>query len=65
MNEGRRPASRAQIVAAFAAIYIIWGSTYLAIRYADQTIPPFLMGGVRFLISGAMLYGWSRYRGAP
>jgi drug/metabolite transporter (DMT)-like permease len=58
-------ASRAQIVAAFASIYIIWGSTYLAIRYAVETIPPFLMGGTRFLVSGALLYIWSRYRGAP
>lgn len=57
-------ASRAQIVAAFASIYIIWGSTYLAIRYAVETIPPFLMGGARFLVSGALLYVWARYRGA-
>jgi drug/metabolite transporter (DMT)-like permease len=58
-------ASRAQIVAAFASIYIIWGSTYLAIRYAIQTIPPFIMGGARFLASGVLLYIWARYRGAP
>ena len=58
-------ASRAQIIAAFASIYLVWGSTYLAIRYAIETIPPFIMGGVRFLISGAMLYAWARYRGAP
>ena len=44
---------------------MIWGSTYLAIRYAVETIPPFIMGGVRFLISGAMLYLWARSRGAP
>jgi drug/metabolite transporter (DMT)-like permease len=60
----RSHASRAQIIAAFASIYIIWGSTYLAIRYADQTMPPFVMAGMRFLISGALLYAWSRYRGA-
>ena len=64
MNDGRKHASRAQILAAFASIYLIWGSTYLAIRYADQTIPPFLMGGLRFLVSGALLYVWARYRGA-
>ncbi|HEY6089491.1 MAG TPA: EamA family transporter [Gemmatimonadaceae bacterium] len=58
-------ASRAQIIAAFASIYLVWGSTYLAIRYAIHTIPPFVMGGIRFLISGAMLYAWARYRGAP
>ena len=65
MNDGRSHASRAEIIAAFASIYVIWGSTYLAIRYAVETIPPFVMGGVRFLISGTILYLWSRYRGAP
>ena len=64
MTDGHVRASRSQIVAAFASIYIIWGSTYLAIRYAVQTIPPFLMGGFRFVISGAALYAWARYRGA-
>jgi drug/metabolite transporter (DMT)-like permease len=58
-------ASRTQIIAAFASIYLVWGSTYLAIRYAIETIPPFTMGGIRFLISGALLYIWARYRGAP
>jgi drug/metabolite transporter (DMT)-like permease len=65
LNEGRTHASRGQIIAAFASIYIVWGSTYLAIRYAIETIPPFFMGGIRFLVSGAMLYAWARYRGAP
>lgn len=45
---------------AFVAIYVVWGSTYLAIRYAVQTIPPFLMSGSRFLLFGLILYGWSR-----
>ncbi|MFL5556117.1 MAG: EamA family transporter [Gemmatimonadaceae bacterium] len=57
-------ASRAHIIAAFASIYLVWGSTYLAIRYAVETIPPFVMGGLRFVISGALLYAWARYRGA-
>jgi len=57
--------SRWKIAAAVAAIYIIWGSTYLGIRFAIETIPPFLMAGVRFLLAGAMLYGWARVRGAP
>jgi drug/metabolite transporter (DMT)-like permease len=65
LNDGRSHASRAEIIAAFASIYVIWGSTYLAIRYAVETIPPFVMGGVRFLVSGTILYLWSRYRGAP
>ena len=49
---------------AFAAVYIIWGSTYLAIRYAVETIPPFFMAGCRFVIAGAALYLWSRAGGA-
>ncbi len=53
------------LVAAFAAIYVIWGSTYFAIRVAIETIPPFLMAGLRFLFAGAVLYAWCRWRGAP
>jgi len=56
---------RWQLVLAFASVYIIWGSTYLAIKFAIETIPPFLMAGVRFLISGVILYGWARMKGAP
>lgn len=56
--------SRYNIVAGFLAIYLIWGSTYLAIRIGVETIPPFLMAGVRFLSGGAMLYWWARGRGA-
>jgi drug/metabolite transporter (DMT)-like permease len=52
-----------RVVLAFAAIYVIWGSTYLAIRLAIETIPPYLMGGARFLIAGALLYGVLRWRG--
>lgn len=51
---------------ALGAVYLIWGSTYLAIRFAIETLPPFLMAGVRFLTAGAILYTWSRLgRGAP
>jgi len=56
---------RARIVAAFVAVYIVWGSTYLAIRYAVQTIPPFVMVGTRFAVSGVILYAWARWRGSP
>ena len=52
------PASRSQLIAAFAAVYLVWGSTYLAIRVAVATIPPFLMAGARFLVSGALLCGF-------
>ena len=57
--------SPTKIIAAFAAIYIIWGSTYLGIRFAIETIPPFMMGGVRFMIAGAVLYLFMRVRGEP
>lgn len=56
--------SRLKLVLAFAAIYIIWGSTYLAIRYAVETLPPLLFAGSRFIIAGGLLYGWARLRGA-
>ncbi len=57
--------SRARVIAAFAAIYLIWGSTYLAIRLAIDTLPPFLMAGTRFIIAGAVLFIWARARGVP
>jgi len=48
------------LIAAFAAIYIFWGSTYLAIKYAIETLPPFLMAGSRFIVAGSILYVWAR-----
>src|SRR6267378_360353 len=48
-----------------AAIYLIWGSTYLGIRFAVETLPPFLLGGARFLTAGLMLYVWLRATGTP
>jgi drug/metabolite transporter (DMT)-like permease len=56
-------ASTAQVAAAFAAVYLLWGSTYLAIRFAIETLPPLLMAGTRFLIAGALLYAFVRLRG--
>jgi drug/metabolite transporter (DMT)-like permease len=56
---------RWRIALAFLSIYTIWGSTYLAIRFAVETFPPFLMAGIRFLIAGGVLYAWMRLRGAP
>jgi drug/metabolite transporter (DMT)-like permease len=50
----------AQILLAFAGIYIIWGTTFLAIAFVIRTIPPFFSGGVRFLIASALLYAWLR-----
>jgi drug/metabolite transporter (DMT)-like permease len=49
-------------VAAFAAVYVIWGSTYLGIRYAVESIPPFLMAGSRNLAAGLLLYALARAR---
>ncbi len=50
---------------ALIAIYLIWGSTYLAIRYAVATIPPFLMAGTRFLVAGTIFLAWRRLAGDP
>ena len=50
---------------ALLALYIVWGSTYLGIRFAVETIPPFLHASLRFLISGAILYIWRRAAGDP
>jgi drug/metabolite transporter (DMT)-like permease len=50
---------------AMIVVYITWGSTYLAIRYAVETMPPFLMAAVRFLVSGLILYLWRRLAGDP
>lgn len=51
------------IIAAFAAVYVIWGSTYLFNYWAIETIPPFLMSGTRFLTAGFLLYAWGSWRG--
>lgn len=56
---------KAKIWSALLALYLIWGSTYLAIRYAVETLPPFLMAGVRFLAAGLILYAWRRAAGDP
>src|SRR4051794_25609891 len=53
---------RARLLTAFAAVYIVWGSTYLAIRFAVETLPPLLMAGARFVLSGAILLAWARFR---
>jgi len=62
---GVEPPSRIKLLLAFAAIYVLWGSTYLAIRLAIDTIPPFLMAGVRFLIAGSVLYALSTRQPGP
>jgi drug/metabolite transporter (DMT)-like permease len=53
---------RTIVIVAFAALYVIWGSTYLGIRFAIETIPPFLMAGARFVLAGVIMYAiaWSQ-----
>jgi drug/metabolite transporter (DMT)-like permease len=53
------------VAAAFAAVYLIWGSTYLGIRLAIDSIPPFFMAGARFVVAGSVLYAVMRRVGAP
>lgn len=60
----KKPSSGA-IWAGMLSIYIVWGSTYLAIMFAVDTIPPFLMAGVRWLIAGLIMYVWRRLAGDP
>lgn len=59
-----RPASW-KVLLAFAIIYFVWGSTYLAIRVGVREMPPFLMAGLRFTVAGIALYLWMRLTGTP
>src|SRR6516225_2295150 len=52
-----------KVALAFAAIYLVWGSTYLAIRYAVETIPPLVTAGIRHTIAGGVLLAWACLRG--
>jgi drug/metabolite transporter (DMT)-like permease len=63
-NAAEPAVARWQLVGAFLIIYVVWGSTYLAIKWGVQTIPPFFMGAVRFLVAGSALYAFTRWRGA-
>src|SRR5947207_15911119 len=63
MRPGQKP-SIFKLILAFAAIYFIWGSTYVAIRYAIQTLPGFLMAATRFMIAGGVLCLWAWRKGA-
>ena len=57
--------SRVKLLAAFAAVYFVWGSTYLFIHFALEDLRPFTLAASRFLIAGTILYAWSRLHGAP
>jgi drug/metabolite transporter (DMT)-like permease len=54
-----------KVLLAFAIIYFVWGSTFLAIRVGVREVPPFLLAGMRFLVAGFILYCWMRARGTP
>lgn len=60
---GRRPSAGVATLVALATVYVLWGSTYLAIRFGIETMPPLLMASVRFLIAGTLMYGWALKRG--
>jgi drug/metabolite transporter (DMT)-like permease len=61
----RAPRFSLLLISAFFAVYVIWGSTYLAILIGIESWPPLLMCGVRFLIAGGLMFAWLRLRGAP
>jgi drug/metabolite transporter (DMT)-like permease len=52
-----------KVLLAFAIIYFVWGSTFLAIRVGVREVPPFLLAGLRFLIAGLLLFAWMRAKG--
>ncbi len=62
MTAAEKNPSRSALIAGFAAIYLIWGSTYLGIRVAVETIPPFLMAGARFLVAGSIVAAFIAFR---
>ena len=64
MEHAARPPSW-KILLAFAIIYFVWGSTFLAIRVGVHEVPPFLLAAIRFFVAGLALYGWMRLKGTP
>src|ERR1700754_2841008 len=56
---------RLAIFAAFAAVYVLWGSTYLALALALRSLPPFTLMAARCLVGGALLFGFARAKGGP
>ncbi len=64
MSSVARPA-KWKILLAFAIIYLVWGSTFLAIRVGVHEVPPFLLAGLRFFVAGAAMYAWLRVTGTP
>jgi drug/metabolite transporter (DMT)-like permease len=64
-QERRKKGVDFRLFLAFAAIYVLWGSTYLAIRIAVQQVPPLFAAGTRFFLAGTLLYAVMRFRGRP
>src|SRR5579864_635183 len=62
-QSGQNRADSIKLALAFAAIYLVWGSTYLAIRYAVETIPPLVTAGIRHTVAGGILFAWAYARG--
>jgi drug/metabolite transporter (DMT)-like permease len=62
---GREGSEIVKFTAAFAVIYLVWGSTYLAIRVVVASVPPLLAAGIRMVLAGSLLYAWARFRGGP
>ena len=62
-DTGLRPASTLAIALALASVYILWGSTYLAIRFALEGYPPFTLAAIRMAIAGSIMYAVLRWRG--
>ena len=58
-------AQRGRIILAFASVYLIWGSTYLFMRFAVETLPPVAVAGVRYFMAGAILFAIATWRGVP
>ncbi|MFT4155026.1 EamA family transporter [Parafilimonas sp.] len=58
----KKEASTLMVIIAFATVYLVWGSTYFFIQKAVHDIPPFIMGGIRFLMAGLLLMAWRSYK---
>ncbi|MBS1999221.1 MAG: EamA family transporter, partial [Cyanobacteria bacterium SZAS LIN-2] len=56
---------KVKVILAFLVVYLVWGSTYVAIRFTLESMPPFLMVAIRFLIAGVLMFGWTMMRGEP
>ena len=63
--EAKTPRAKWKVLLAFAIIYFVWGSTFLAIRVGVREVPPFILAAMRFLVAGLVLYGWMVAHGEP